>query len=45
MLKKLFIIGSATGILFISCVGTSEHPGQVGNRQKLDIYHQQKKVK
>ena len=45
MFKKLFLIGLATGFLFISCVGTSEHPGQVGNAQKLDIYHQQKKVK
>ena len=45
MFKKLFLIGSAAGLLFISCVGSSEHPAQVGNRQKLDIYHQQKQVR
>lgn len=44
-MKNLFLIGAVIGILFVSCKGTSEHPSQVGNRLKLDIYHQQKKVK
>ena len=45
MMKSLFLIGSIACILFVSCKGYSEHPGQEGNRLRLDIYHQQKKVK
>lgn len=43
--KKITLLALASGFLFIACKGPLEHPGQVGNREKLDIYHQQKKVK
>lgn len=45
MMKSLLLIGSIACILFVSCKGPAAHPGQEGNRIKLDIYHQQKKVK
>lgn len=45
MIKSLFLIGSITCILFVSCKGSYENPGQEGNRLRLDIFHQQKKVK
>lgn len=46
MVKKI-IFGSMTiGILLASCKsGPTENPKQIGNRERLDIFHQQKKVK
>jgi len=45
MIKSLFLIGSIACITLFSCKGSQESPGQEGNRLRLDIYHQQKKVK
>ncbi|MFL2582426.1 MAG: hypothetical protein ACJ0QJ_04635 [Flavobacteriales bacterium] len=45
MIKSLFLIGSIACVLFVSCKGSYENPGQEGNRLRLDIYHQQKKVR
>lgn len=44
MLKKAILLSFCATILFVSC-RSSEHPSQVGNRDKLDRYHQQKKVR
>lgn len=47
MRKKftLIMIGVFTlGMLAVSC-RSSEHPSQIGNRDKLDIYHKRKQVR
>lgn len=47
MTKKFtfFMVGVFTmGILAVSC-RSAEHPSQMGNREKLDRYHQRKQVR
>ena len=46
MVKKFIFASVAFGFLLASCKsGPTENPKQIGNRERLDIYHQQKKVK
>ena len=46
MVKKIIFGGMTLGILLASCKsGPTENPKQIGNRERLDIFHQQKKVK
>jgi len=44
MLKKVMLTSFVAAILFISCKSV-ENPNQIGNKDKLDIFHQQKKVR
>ena len=44
MFKKVMLTSFVAMILFVSC-RSAENPSQIGNRNKLDIYHQQKKVR
>lgn len=44
MIKKVMLTSFVAVILFVSCKST-EHPSQIGNKNKLDIFHQQKKVR
>jgi hypothetical protein len=46
MLKKFIFASVSIVILSSSCKsGPVDNPKQIGNRERLDIYHQQKKVK
>lgn len=44
MLKKVMLTSFVAVILFVSCKSTQD-PSQIGNKTKLDIFHQQKKVR
>lgn len=43
-MKRLILLALGFSFIFISCRST-EHPSQIGNRNKLDIYHRQKQVR
>jgi hypothetical protein len=46
MVKKFIFVSVSLVILLASCKsGPVDSPNQMGNRERLDIYHQQKKVK
>jgi len=43
-MKTIIFVSLAFTFVFISCRST-ENPNQIGNRNKLDIFHKQKQVR